>query len=66
MKKLWYAVMVDRDFDDWGNGSFDLDEARAMLRDLPDGYIAVIDANYDKDGNATSDAVCVDEIERED
>ena len=66
MKKLWYAVMVDRDFEDWGNGSFDLDEAREMLRDLPDGYIAVIDANYDEDGNATSDAICVDEIERED
>lgn len=60
--KYWYAVMMDREDNDWGNGSFDLDEAMAMAAKYPEAYIAVIDANYDEDGNATSDAVCVEEI----
>lgn len=42
----WYAVMTDPDDTDWGTGSRDLDEAKAMVRrnlDIyPDGYIAVI------------------------
>lgn len=68
MDKLWYAVMRDCDDTDWGTGSFDLEEAKAMLlRDYPDtGYIAVIDANYDDNGNATTDGICVDEIWPED
>lgn len=62
MKKLWYAVMSDREDNDWGTGSFKLDEAKAMARKYPDGYIAVIDANYDDAGKATTDGVCVEEI----
>lgn len=27
-----------------------------------ESYIAVIDANYDEDGNQTSDATCIGEI----
>lgn len=63
-KKLWYAVLSDRDDNDWGTGSFVLSEAIAMLkRDYPvDGLIAVIDGDYDEDGNATTDPVCVEEI----
>ena len=65
--KYWYAVLRDREDNDWGTGSFDLDEAKAMVRRLcPDGFIAVIDGGYDEDGNATIDPVCVDEIEQED
>ena len=66
--KYWYAVMMDREDNDWGTGSFDLDEAKAMVRaDYPeDGYIAVIDANYDEDGNATTDGECIEEITQED
>ena len=56
--KIWYAVMTDNDDNDWGYGSFDLAEARAMLdkirTDHPDSYIAVID-----DGN---DPICIDII----
>lgn len=55
--KYWYAVMQDDDDNDWGYGSFDLDEAREMVKKYPSGYIAVID-----DG---PDPVCVDEIRRE-
>lgn len=55
--KYWYAVMQDDDDNDWGYGSFDLDEAREMVKKYPSGYIAVID-----DG---PDPVCVDEIRAE-
>ena len=56
---VWYAVMRDRDDNDWGTGSRDYDEAVRMaqaLRDdgYSDAYIAVID-----DGD---DPVCTDEI----
>lgn len=61
-RKLWYAVMSDREDNDWGTGSFDLDEAMEMLKEYPEGYIAVIDANYDENGNATTDGECIDEI----
>ena len=50
----WYAVMRDNDDDDWGTGSYSLDEAKEMVKKYPDGYIAVID-----EGN---DPICVREI----
>ena len=62
--KYWYAVMMDREDNDWGTGSFDLDEAKAMATRMGgESYIAVIDGGYDEDGNATTDPICVDEIE---
>lgn len=62
--KYWYAVMEDHEDCDWGTGSFDLEEAKARFLKVgyPDGYIAVIDANYDENGKATTDGVCVDKI----
>lgn len=67
MKKLWYAVLVDNEDNDWGTGSFDLAEAQAKVAALraqgeEDAYIAVIDANYDAEGNPTTDGECVEEI----
>lgn len=50
----WYAVMADDDDDDWGTGSESLEEAREMLKQYPDGYIAVI--------RMGDDPVCVREI----
>jgi hypothetical protein len=64
--KYWYAVMMDREDNDWGTGSFDLDEAKTMATKYPEGYIAVIDGGYDENGNATTDPICVDEIVQED
>lgn len=61
-KKLWYAVMRDNEDYDWGTGSFSLEEAEEMVKNYPEGYIAVIDANYDEEGNATTDPICVEEI----
>lgn len=52
--KLWYAAMMDRE-DDWGTGSYDLEEAKAIARKIGAALIAVID-------NSTSNPVCVDEI----
>lgn len=55
MKSKWYAVMMDREDNDWGYGSSDRDEAERMvishLDKNPDAYIAVI-----------VDDVCAEEI----
>ena len=58
-QKLWYAVMRDREDDDWGYGSYDIDEAKQMLteEESPEAYIAVIAEG--------ENPVCVDEILRE-
>lgn len=54
----WYAVQTDPT-DDWSTGSFDLDEAKSMARNLrkdhPDALIAVID-------NTLENPFCIDEI----
>jgi len=60
--KKWYAVMTNRDDNDWGIGSYDRDEAERMVAnradEYPDGHIAVID-----EGNGTPKSkVCVEEI----
>lgn len=56
-KSYWYAVMQDDDDNDWGYGSYDLEEAKRMAEEFADGYIAVIDEG--------ADPVCIDEIRRE-
>lgn len=58
--KIWYAVMMDKEDNDWGTGSHDLGEAIAMVRRYrddgnPDAYIAIIDES----GVAP---FCIDEI----
>lgn len=53
--RLWYAVMRDREDNDWGYGSYDLDEAKAMARKMrdngnEDAYIDIVnDGYYDDD-----------------
>lgn len=58
--RKWYAVMRDREDDDWGYGSYDIEEAKRMCLDQesPEAYIAVIEEG--------ENPVCVDEILRED
>lgn len=55
MSEKWYAVMEDRNCDDWGWGSKDLNQAYKMVIEIidkhPDAYIAVIENDC-----------CVDEI----
>lgn len=63
--KYWYAVLSDNEDRDWGTGSFDRGEAEKMLAKYPNGLIAVIDGNYDEDGNPASDPICIEQITRE-
>ena len=48
--KKWYAVQMSSS-DDWDNGSFDFEEAKAMLKEQGSGLIAVIENDF-----------CVEEI----
>lgn len=58
MEKLWYAV-TDKlnDEVDWGNGTYDLQEAKKMLKEQGKGEIAVIDSAENQ-----ADSLCIDEI----
>lgn len=60
-KKNWYAVLNDRDDNDWGTGSFDWTEAVAMAKARGCELIAEIDGGYNEDGHATTDPICVAE-----
>lgn len=56
----WYAVLKDREDADWGYGSYDIDEAFEMAKELGgEAYIAVI---RERKGYA---AECVEELEVE-
>lgn len=56
--KFWYAVQMDEDDNDWGYGSYDLEEAKKMVKKYgKDGRIAVIE-----EGN---DPICVEIIKLE-
>lgn len=58
MKTYWYAVMQNREDDDWGTGSYDIEEAKRMCLAIgPDSYIAVIDEELNP--------VCIEEIEQD-
>lgn len=61
MKKNWYAVLNDRDDNDWGTGSFDWSEAVAMAKARGCEMIAEIDGGYDESGHATTDPICIAE-----
>lgn len=58
VEAYWYAVMRDCDDQDWGYGSYDLDEAKEMCEKYPEGYIAVID-------NSTDNPVCIEEMHQD-
>ena len=66
MEKLWYAVLRDSDDNDWGYGTFDLDEAKEKARRLSDeAYIVAIDGGYDSEGNETTDPIAVWELHQD-
>lgn len=62
--KYWYAVTEGTNCEDWDVGSFDLNEAIKIANDRERDTILVIDAGYRKDGTATKDAFCVEELHR--
>lgn len=43
----WYAVLTDKDDNDWGTGSYDMQTAFDMARDMGAQYVAVIDKGGD-------------------
>ena len=58
--KTWYAVMMNQEDNDWGTGSYDLEEAVNMVKKYralgeSDAFVAVIE-------ESEHDAVCVEEI----
>lgn len=55
--KLWYAIQYDENDNDWGTGSYNLDEAKDMAIAFGCSRIAVVDE--------TNDGQCVDVIEME-
>lgn len=63
-KKLWYAILEGEEDNDWGMGSFDREEA--LTKCIQYGYklVAVIDGNYNEDGEAQSDPICVNLLYR--
>lgn len=60
-KRNWYAVQRNAEDADWGTGSFDWDEAVEMAKTRGYEQIAEIDGNYDSNGDATTDEICVAE-----
>lgn len=54
--KTWYAAVMDREDNDWGHGSRDLEEAKRMARKLGEGSLVIEIA----DGN---DPIAVREID---
>lgn len=61
-KKLWYAILRDEEDNDLGTGSFDKDKAISMAKAQNFKRIAVVDANYDDEGNETTDPLCIEII----
>lgn len=61
-KKLWYAILRDEEDNDLGSGSFDKDEAISMAKAQNFKRIAVVDADYDDEGNETTDTLCIEII----
>lgn len=58
-KRFWYAIERDEQDADWGMGSFDLTEAIEMAKKNECQYIAKIDADYDENGEETTEAICI-------
>lgn len=64
--KYWYALLTGSEDNDWGTGTFDRNEAIDRMENSECfTQIAVIDADYDDEGNPSSDPVCIDIIHSE-
>lgn len=61
--KIWYAVQVGADDNDWGCGSYDeqeaLDLAKVEAEYYPDQLIRIAVIDQGTDGNA--DPICIEE-----
>lgn len=68
MNKTWYAVMMNKNDNDWGMGSYNKEEAiQRVKRNFPEeGWIAVIDEVKDEETDETVETVMIDIITNED
>lgn len=61
--KIWYAVQVGADDNDWGYGSYDEQEALRMAQEAaennPDWLVRIAVIDQGQDGNA--DPICIGE-----
>lgn len=61
--KIWYAVQVGADDNDWGYGSYDEQEALRMAQEAaennPDWLVRIAVIDQGQDGNA--DPICIEE-----
>lgn len=63
----WYAVEHDAEDNDWGTGSFDLNEAKKMAKDYgSDARIAVISGWAEHQDDELQDTECKEIILQED
>lgn len=56
----WYAIQEDEDDNDWGDGSFDKDEAIKMARERGYKYVATIEGEWDVDGEPITEGICTE------
>lgn len=68
MKKKWYAVMMNKNDNDWDLGSFNKEKAiEKVKRYFPDeGWIAVIDIAINEETGKRESALMIDIITNED
>lgn len=63
-KKLWYAIQIGADDNDWGYGFDTLEEAEAKAKEIasdkPEELVRIAVIDQGEDGNA--DPICIDEI----
>lgn len=68
MKKTWYAVMMNKNDNDWDLGSFNKEKAiEKVKRYFPqEGWIAVIDIAINEETGKRESALMIDIITNED
>lgn len=63
IERTWYAVMANRDDQDWGYGSYDINEAKTMCRDYgPEAYICVVDVTSGANNGVATGEITQDEF----
>lgn len=64
-EELWYAVLRDREDNDWGSGSFDYEEAVQMAKERNAELIAVIRTGFfEPEGYIPAgDPICIEELQ---
>lgn len=67
MNKTWYAVMMNKKDNDWGTGSYNIEEAiERVKRDFPkEGWIAVIDEEIEEETGEVKSTIMIDVITNE-